>query len=88
MTQPWKVVILKSFDKDMANIPKDERERIRVAVNTLVLGPYDCGLDVKPLKGRPEWHLRIGPRRVLFLVDKGKIIITVISVSPRGDAYK
>ncbi len=58
------------------------------AIDLLSKGPYDCGLDVKPLHGRADWRLRLGRWRVLFRVDEGRITITVISVAPRGDAYK
>jgi mRNA interferase RelE/StbE len=72
----------------MATIPNPERERIRVAINKLSDGPHPEGLDTKPLKGRPEWRLRVGSWRVLFLVDNGTITITVIGVGSRGQIYK
>ena len=84
----WVISTLKKAEKSLASIPKPERTRIEEAIDQLVKGPYECGLDVKPLRGRSEWRLRIGGRRILFLVDAGKITITVISVGPRGDAYK
>lgn len=84
----WEVVISKSAEKTLATLPKPLRERIMEAIDQLVDGPYDCGADVKPLKGRPEWRLRIGGWRVLFRVREEVIQIIVVSLSPRGDAYK
>lgn len=84
----WTIITLKKAEKTLAAISEPERSRLEKAIDQLSRGPYDCGLDVRPLHGRPDWRLRLGRWRVLFRVDEGRITITVISVSPRGDAYK
>ena len=84
----WDIVIEKRAEKTLASLPKKLRERIMNAIDRLAYGPYQPGLDVKPLAGRPEWRLRVGGWRVLFRVYKDEIIIIVVSVSPRGDVYK
>ena len=84
----WEVVVGKRAEKTLGTLPKPTRERIIQSINKLKDGPYQPGLDVKPLNGRPEWRLRVGDWRVLFLVYNAEIRIIVISVSPRGDAYK
>ena len=88
MKNEWAVIVMPSADKRIASLPKPERERIRAEINGLVTGPYDRTRDIKRLFGRPEWRLRVGQWRVLFLADGERIIITVVSVSARGDAYK
>jgi mRNA interferase RelE/StbE len=88
MIRRWTLVFLDSFNKKMESLAKTDRQRIRAAANKLADGPRAEGLDIKPLKGRPEWRLRVGQWRILFLVDNEEIMITVISVAPRGDAYK
>ena len=90
MNYSWEVIVLPAVDKRMAAIPKHERERERIqsAINRLINGPRAEGLDTSPLKGRPEWRLRVGSWRVLFLVDSGKITITAITFGSRGDIYK
>lgn len=84
----WTVTTTKEADKRLAAIPQPQRGYLEKAIDRLTKGPRESGLDVKPLKGRPEWRLRIGQWRVLFLVDRGKITITVVSVATRGDVYK
>ena len=88
MNHPWAVVVLHSVEKRISALQKIERERIRAAINALAGGPNAEGLDVKPLKGRPEWRLRAGNWRILFRVDHERIIITVVRLASRGDAYK
>lgn len=88
MKKEWAVLVPQSVEKRVRALPKPERERITTAINGLTSGPYDKGKDIKRLAGRPEWRLRVGVWRILFIVDEDIITITVVSVAPRGDAYK
>jgi mRNA interferase RelE/StbE len=45
----------------------DDRVRIVKALDALVT--YSTGLDIKPLKGRLEFRLRVGKYRILFVED-------------------
>ncbi|MFB2834330.1 type II toxin-antitoxin system RelE family toxin [Floridanema evergladense] len=45
-------------------------------------------VDIKPLKGRPEWRLRVGDYRIMFLIDDENKVYILTKISPRGDAYK
>ncbi len=84
----WVIKVSDKADKRLATLPHPLRRRISDAIDRLELGPRECGLDVKQLRARPEWRLRVGGWRVLFLVENEIITITVVSVEPRGDAYK
>jgi mRNA interferase RelE/StbE len=84
----WNIIFSKDAEKCLLALPRDQRFRIENAIDMLTAGPYNSRLDVKPLKGRPEWRLRVGRWRVVFRVNEGKVIITVVSVKPRGGAYK
>ena len=84
----WKIVIGHKAKKTLASLPKPLRERILMAIDRLRYGPYQPDLDVKPLRGRPEWRLRVGDWRVLFLIDENEIKIVIVHVNPRGDVYK
>jgi len=84
----WEVIVLHSVEKKISTLQKSERERIREAINTLTNGLDAVGLDIKPLKARPEWRLRVGEWRILLRVDHKRIIITVVRLATRGDIYK
>ena len=88
MSRPWTVIVLHSVEKKVSTLQKRERERIQEAINALTNGPYAEGLDIKPLKARPEWRLRVGDWRILFRVDHERIIITIVRLAPRGEVYK
>lgn len=45
--------------------------------------------DVRPLQGRAgEYRLRVGEWRILFSRDKALLLILILRVRPRGDAYQ
>ncbi|MGV9533211.1 type II toxin-antitoxin system RelE family toxin [Streptosporangium sandarakinum] len=36
----------------------------------------------------PQWSARRGEYRVLYLIDDGRVIVQVVTVQHRGDAYR
>jgi mRNA interferase RelE/StbE len=82
----WRVVVSPTVKKRLARLERPERERIIQALIDLGEDPF--GLDVKPLKGRPEWRLRVGQWRVVLRVDKKNLVIVAVSLGSRGDVYK
>jgi mRNA interferase RelE/StbE len=81
----WEIIIAPETAKRLARIPNPERRRILTAIDALHSG---LSGDIKPMKGREEWRLRIGDWRVLLDIKKEKKTIYVLSVGSRGDVYK
>jgi mRNA interferase RelE/StbE len=82
----WRVIVSPAVKKRLAKLERPERERIIQALIDLGQDPF--GLDVKPLRGRPEWRLRVGPWRILLRVDKANLAIVALTLGSRGDVYK
>ncbi len=81
----WEIVFAPVAKKRIAKIPQPERRRILVAIARLHEGLIG---DIKPLKGRNEWRLRVGGWRVIMSVNMQERIITIKYVDVRGDVYK
>ena len=45
-------------------------------------------LDIKKLRGYPYHRLRVGDYRVIFQIDKGKLLILILEVGHRKKIYK
>jgi mRNA-degrading endonuclease RelE of RelBE toxin-antitoxin system len=43
--------------------------------------------NVKKLKGRDGYRLRVGDWRVVYDIEAGKLVLIVIEIGPRGDIY-
>lgn len=84
----FEVLYKKRALKGLARMPAALRERAREALSLLAANPDRQGLDVKRLQGRNGFHLRIGDWRLIYEVDRGRLIILVVEIGPRGDVYK
>lgn len=69
--------------KSLRRLGRRDRERISAAIGALPDG------DVKLLRG-PErmWRLRVGEWRVIFDRQDADRVIDVLTVRPRGRAYR
>lgn len=84
----FEVLYKKRALKGLARMPAALRERAREALSLLAANPDRQGLDVKRLQGRNGFHLRIGDWRLIYEVDRGRLIILVVEIGSRGDVYK
>ena len=85
MVNHWTVTLSPEAKKRLEKIPNPDRRRILTALDALHTGPSG---DIKPLKGRSEWRLRVGGWRILLLIDEDLTKIRVASIDARGDVYK
>lgn len=83
----WQVVIQRNARRYLEKLPLTDRQRILDALLILETGDF-TGIDVKPLKSRSGWRLRVGDYRVLFLVDRENKVFVVTRIGSRGDIYK
>jgi mRNA interferase RelE/StbE len=79
-------LVLPGVEKRLSRLPRPDCERIVQALLSLRESPFDK--DVKPLRGRPYWRLRVGGWHVLLRVDREARAIHAVSLGPRGDVYK
>jgi mRNA interferase RelE/StbE len=82
----WRLIILKPAERYLKRLSSEHQARI---IRALKLLQQDRNLvDIKSLQGRPEWRLRVGNYRILFVIDPENKIYTVTLIKPRGDVYK
>jgi mRNA interferase RelE/StbE len=82
----WRVEIHDRFEKKLARLARPERENILKALGKLQDDPFI--LDVKSLRGRIDWRLRVGAWRILLRMDADTKVIVVHDLGRRGDIYK
>ena len=82
----YSIRIKRSAAKELARIPRADRVRIVRAID--VLG--DQPLTGTALKGelRGLRRIRVGRYRVLYEVLDGELVILVVRVRSRGEAYR
>ena len=86
----WKIEVKPAAEKYYLRLGKGTRKRIKEALHELE-GAEDPFLHpkVRALTGslQGDYRLRVGKWRILFTPDKGKRLIYVYAIVPRGDAY-
>lgn len=72
----------------MRGFPREDQERIDKAIRALAEDPRPHGL--KMLKGPPRGRLRIrvGVYRVIYTVEHARLLVLVLDVDHRKDAYE
>jgi len=73
--------------KALRSLPANWRTRIVDKIDALALNPFAPNNNVKKLRGREGYRLRVGDWRILYDIDEGKIILLVIDIGARGGVY-
>lgn len=81
----YNVLILRRAQKELADLPKADYERMRDALAELAIDPRPAGC--KKLVGRDGWRIRSGNYRAIYEIDDAKRIVTILNIGNRRDIY-
>ncbi len=83
----WEIRITEDAGKFLDKLrDKKTVERLRNAILSLATNPHPAGH--KKLTGAPGFRIRVGDYRIIYAVDNGRVIVTVIRIGHRGDVYR
>ena len=74
--------------KVLLKMPRNTARLIREKIEHLALSPYAANNNVKRMEGVGGYRLRVGDWRVLYEIIDDRLVIVVVKIKPRGDAYK
>ncbi|RZU63099.1 type II toxin-antitoxin system RelE family toxin [Zhihengliuella halotolerans] len=66
-------------------VPPPERKRVLDLTASLADNPRPHGC--KKLTGREAWRVRSGNYRVIYEIDDGRLLVTVVRAGHRRDIY-
>lgn len=78
----------KSAEKSLARMPRVIAQRMLDELKAIAAEPAAYRGDWKPLQGSHFWRLRVGDWRAICDLRDGELVLLVVKVAPRGDAYK
>ena len=82
----YQIIIPKPAQKQLDNISKIERDRLILTLRSLANEPRPNG--VKKLKGYDNtYRVRVGDYRIIYEIKDRELIVLLLSVSHRKDAY-
>ena len=82
----YQVILPKSVQKKLDRLPDDIAKRILARLAALETNPRPA--DVKKLKGRDAWRIRVGDYRVIYEIHDRALQILVITVGHRREIYR
>ena len=69
-------------------MPRNTAELILEKVDALAVNPFAPNKNVKKLSNHPGYRLRVGDWRVIYLLREKVLLIAVLRIAPRGEAYQ
>ena len=82
----FQVILPKSAQKELNRLPDEIVKRILARLTGLETNPRPP--DVKKLKGRDAWRIRVGDYRVIYEIHDRVLQILVITVGHRREVYR
>jgi mRNA interferase RelE/StbE len=87
MPDVYRVIIEHDAEKVLAKLPRDLGMRLRNAIKELAQNPRPRG--VKKLQGHHDvYRRRVGDWRIVYAVYDERLVVLIIEVAARGNAYK
>lgn len=82
----YSLVLKKKAQKDIESLPKKDRSRILSALEILQENPFGG----KKLEGQYKgaWSFRVWPYRIIYVIYRDIVTITVLRVGHRKDVYR
>jgi mRNA interferase RelE/StbE len=73
--------------KALADLPQKVQERIAPRIDALAVDPRPRG--VEKLEGEDDlYRIRVGDYRVIYTIQDDRLIVVVVRVANRRDAYR
>jgi mRNA interferase RelE/StbE len=82
----YRVILPKSVQKELDRLPDETANRVLARLAALETNPRPP--DVKKLKGRNAWRIRIGDYRAIFEIYDSGLQVLVITVGHRREVYR
>ena len=82
----YAIEIIRSAQKQLSKIERQEQKRIIENIRNLAENPRPPGC--KKLSGRSAWRIRIGAYRVIYEIYDDHLLVLVLTIGHRGEAYR
>jgi mRNA interferase RelE/StbE len=83
----YKITLSKKADKTLRRMPRNIALTIGEKIKELANDP-DSMRNVKKLTDHPGYRLRVGDWRMIYTVNENELLIHIINIKTRGEAYK
>jgi mRNA interferase RelE/StbE len=83
----YRVEFATSAVREFKGLERPMQRRIAVRIDQLATNPLPA--DVKKLTGKPDhYRIRIGEYRVIYTIEKKRVVVLVLKIAHRRDVYR
>ena len=83
----YRIELTPAARRDLAKLPKDVLRRIDAHLLALAENPYPAGAQ-KLQGGEKLFRVRVGDYRIIYTVERHRLVILIIRVGHRRDIYR
>ena len=83
-----RVFFTRQAAKTMRRMPANTAKVSGKKIDQIAADPYATHNNVKKLRGREGYRLRVGDWRVIYEIRDEELIILVLRIGPRGEVYR
>ena len=84
----YSVKIQRRARKFLKSAPSNVRKSITEEMSKLYKTPFPEGYEEVEGKKKNRYRLRVGDYRIIYDVEKKKLLILIVRIGSRGDIYK
>ena len=82
----YKILIKTSAAKELKRLPRKDVQRITSKIQSLSNDPRPYGCE--KLSAQERYRIRQGNYRIVYSIEDDKLIVYVIKITHRSEAYK
>jgi mRNA interferase RelE/StbE len=82
----YRILIREAASKALAKLPAKASAQVRAEIDALASNPRPHGC--KKLVGRDLWRFRVRDWRVVYAIRDAELIVLVVRVAHRSEAYE
>jgi mRNA interferase RelE/StbE len=83
----WQIILARQPQKVLRKLPKELIQRFEVQFMALAKNPRPAGC--KKLSGFDNlYRVRVGDWRISYAIEDERLVILVLEIAPRADAYR
>ena len=84
----YRVILHRRAARFYDRLSEKQKNRLDKAIDRLEDNSL-YGRDIKKLRGelKEKYRLKVGPFRIVYLVDEKRNLVIIESIGPRGDIY-
>lgn len=86
MNSRYQIVLFPPAERFLRKLSGDIRQRILAKIRTLAENPWPRGFI--RLEGYDAYRVRVGVYRIIYSVDRGRLLVLVLDIGHRKDIYR